>query len=179
MGLGQVWIGLDGAQSGILRTFPRARRRWLDVPIQQRVAVRQHRVCDGILRIELDCTLETLDSLTQTFGGSARRVVTSGSVELSRFLVLAGLRFGRRHQDLRRDWRDVRGGLASLLLRRLLLLDLAIQRRMTQIAENPFKDGIATQRIKLRLDSQPHDPRISDRVRLLKQLQRSFTFAEM
>src|SRR5215213_3423116 len=106
------------------------------------------------LRIELDCTFETFDRLAQTFRCSSRRVVTSGSVELARFFVLAGLCLGRRHQDLPRNRGD--GFAFSTALPRCgrrLLLRPAIQRRMTQVAENPLEERIATQWIKLRLDA--------------------------
>ena len=42
-----------------------------------------------------------------------------------------------------------------------------------------FERRLAAQRIKLRLDAEPHDPRISDRVRIQKQLERTLAFAEM
>src|SRR5215218_4498081 len=153
MGLRQVRIGLNGTQGGLFRTFPRARRRRFDVPVQQRVAVSKLGVCDSKFRIELDCTLESLDRLSQPFGCSARRVVTSGSVELTRFFILPRLRVRRGHQDLRRYRRDICARLLSLLLGcDHLLLYLAVKRRMSQVAKNSFKDRIATQRIKLWLD---------------------------
>src|SRR5215212_962657 len=106
------------------------------------------------LRIELDCTFETFDRLAQTFGCSSRRVVTPSSVELARFFVLAGLCLGRRHQDLPRYRGDGFAFFTALpRCGRRLLLRPAIQRRMTQVAEDVFEDRIPAQRIKLRLDA--------------------------
>ena len=50
---------------------------------------------------------------------------------------------------------------------------------MAQVAQNSFKRRLATQRIPLRLDTQPHHPRILDRVRIQQQFQRSLAFTKV
>ena len=97
MRFSQIRIRLDRTQRRFLRAFPRFRRWWLDIPVEERIAVGELRVCNGKLRIKFDCTFETFDRLSQTFGGTAGRVVTTGGVKLASFLVLSRLRFGSRY----------------------------------------------------------------------------------
>src|ERR1041384_2332644 len=129
-------------------------------------------------RIELNGTFEPLDRLAQTFGRASRRVVTSGSVKLARLFILARLRVRRRHQNLRRDWRDALFAPAFFRSRGHLRR-AAIQRGMAQVAQDSFERRLAAQRIELRLNSQPYYPAVADRVRVEHQLQRSLAFAKM
>src|ERR1043165_3079094 len=133
---------------------------------------------DPEFRIEFNGAFEPFDRLAQTFSGAARRVITSGGVKLAGFLVLAGLRVSRRHQDLRRYWRDTIF-VPAFFRSRGLLRGLAIQRRMSQVAQNALERRLPPQRIELRLYSQPHHPTIVNRVRLEQQFQGSLALAEM
>src|SRR5215217_9420134 len=108
MRFGQLRIRFDCAQRRVFGPLPRSRRWWLDVPVEQSVAVGELRMSDGKLRIEFNCTFEALDRLAQTFGCSSRRIVTSGSVELASFFILSRLSFGSRHQNLPGYGRNVR-----------------------------------------------------------------------
>src|SRR5437764_1098920 len=121
---------------------------------------------DAELRIELDCTLETFDGLSQTFRGTTSRIVTSGGVKLSRFLVFTGPSFGRRREYLSRNrWNVCARSAAALCCAHGSRSRLfAIERRMSQVAQDAFESRLASQRIKLRLNTKPHHPRISYRV---------------
>ena len=88
--------------------------RWLDVPVEQRVAIGELGVRHRIFRIELNCTFESFDRLAHTFRTAPGRIVTSGSVELTSFFVLARLRLRSRSQYRLRDRRNA--GCAGFLL---------------------------------------------------------------
>src|SRR6185295_19454526 len=129
-------------------------------------------MCDRKLRIEFDCTFETFDRLSQTFCGATCGVVTSGSVELSSFFVLSRLRFGSRNQYLPCDRSDSLGVALSFCgsRGRCPLCAPPMDRGVPEVAQHRFESRLAAQWIKLRLDSEPHDPRVSDRVRVQKEL---------
>src|SRR5215204_1489891 len=182
MRLRQIGIGFNSAQRRLLRAFPCAGRRWLDIPIEQCVAISQFRISDRKLRIELDCAFQSLNSLAYAFGCSSRGVITSSGVELPSFFVLTRLRIRSWNLDLCRDGCDVYSALFLLLLRSRGSSHpghLPIQRRMSQIAQNSFEAWIATQRIKLRLNTHPNNPCVSDRVSVLKQFECTLAFAEL
>src|ERR1043165_5904541 len=155
--------------------FPRSRRWRLDIPVEKGITVGKLCVCNRKLRIEFDCTFKTFDRLSQTFGGSTCRVVTSGGVKLSRFFVLSRLRIGSWNQYLRRDRSDSLGVALSFCgsRSRRHLRALALHRGMAEVAQHRFESRLAPQWIQLRFDAQPHNPRVPDRVRLQKQLQRA------